>query len=466
MRLGAALRLLLAPALGLVLAGMLLPSDPPPAQAQAPLNQVTVHPLQQVVYEGGLAQFSVRRAGGTVSTQTVYVKTWETEHDDDPVHGNLTEQVHTVTFPRLSRDVTLNVAVYNDERSAREGDLRAEVQASPDSDYDVGSPSLAAIEVLSYYEDTTSPVADIEPVLPLITEGGGQDVQFLVRRTRDTSQDTTVLLRVEDPGNRLRGNHWGEPPELPTQLVVPAGQTLATLTIPLPDDHRDAATSREKVTATLLPSHDYLLHPSDGALTEDDVPVAAAVSVDDDDDAQELELNFGKDGTNDADADEGDTLKLIVKRRSTDTDNPARFTVRVETDRSGPDLLLDGWTEDTDAGTVYRDYSYELTGTDIQVEQEIQVTENGEAEDNWIYTARILPLQDHQGEDLDSAVESLYWTVKSGVPGDGDRGRRLRHQHRDRGPLHHRNHGPGGRPGRLHPHQDGRQAGRGDHRPS
>ncbi len=383
------------------------------AQAQATLNQVTVHALQQVVYEGGLAQFSIRRVGGTVSSQTVYVKTWETEHDD-PVHGNLTEQVHAVTFPRLSRDVTLSVAAYNDERSSREGDLSAEVQASPDNEYDVGSPSLAAIDVLSYYEDTTSPVVNIESVLPLITEGSGNDVQFRIRRTRDTSQDTTVLLRVEDPGDRLRGNHWDPPPELPTQLVVLAGQTSATLTIPLPDDHRDAATFSEKVTAVLLPSHDYLLHPSSGALTPEDVPVADEVYVRDDDDAQELELNFGKDGTNDADASEGDTLKFIVKRRSTDTGNPARFTVRVETDRSGPDMALDDWTEDTDADILYRDYSYELTGTDTQVEQELPVTANGEAEDDWTYTARILSLQDHQRNDLDSAVEALYWTVKTG----------------------------------------------------
>ena len=406
--------LLVVSSLGLVLAGTLFWPQSVPAQAQqVTLNRVTVHPLQQVVYEGGLAQFSIRRVGGTVSTQTVYVKTWETEHAD-PVHGNLTEQVHAVTFPRLSRDVTLSVAAYNDEWSAREGDLRAEVQPSPDNEYDVGSPSLAAIDILSYLDDTTSPVVDIERETPEVTEGIANNVQFRIHRNRNTSQDTTVLLKVEDPGDRLRGNHWDPPPELPTEFVVPAGQTWAMLTIPLPDDHRDATTWREDVTVVLLPSHDYLLAPGSGALTPDDVPVADDASVADDDDAQELELNFGKDGTNDADAGEGDTLKFIVKRRSTDTDNPARFTVRVTTDRSGPDLVLDGWTEDTDAGTLYRDFSYELTGTDTEVEQEIPVTENGEAEDDWSYTARILPLRDYLGEDLDSAIEGLYWTVKSG----------------------------------------------------
>ena len=421
--------LITAAAITVGLVTQLAPLRPEPAQAhqyyqgtvngrtapaqQVTLNQVTVHPLQQTAREGGLAEFSVRRVGGTISTQTVQIKTWETEHDD-PVHGNVTEQVHTLAFPRGSRDVTLSVAVYNDERSAREGDIRAEVQASDDNDYETGSPSLAAIQVLSYYGDTTSPVVNIEAWRPLITEGGEYDVQFRIRRTRDTSQDTTVFLRVDDPGNRLRGNHWNPPPELPAEFTVPAGQTSEFLTIPLPDDHRDAATLSEKVTVTLLPSHNYLLAQSSGALTPEDVPVADDVSVTDDDDAQELELNFGKDGTNGAGADEGDTLKFTVKRRSTDTGNPARFTVRVETDRSGPDQLLDDWAEDTVTDKFYREYTYELTGADTLVEQEIQVTENGEVEDDWTYTARILPLQDHQGKDLDSAVEALYWTVKSG----------------------------------------------------
>ena len=411
-RMGKAFRVLTASVLVLALAGTLFSYRPYPTQAQqATLNQVTVHALQQVATEGGPAEFSVRRVGGTSSAQTVLVKTWETQHDD-PVYGNQTEQVHQVWFPRLSRDVTLRIAVYNDLLVGRTGDLRAEVQTSPDNDYTVGSPSLAAIQVLAYTTDMTNPLVSIERETPQLTEGaqGTQNVQFRVHRTKDTSQDTTVLLRVDDPGNRLRGNHWDPPPELPTEFTVPAGQSWAMLTIPLPDDHWDAATRIEEITLVALPSHDYLLAPGNSPVTSDSADVI------DDDDAQELELNFGKDGTNDADADadEGDTLKFTVKRRSTDTDNPARFTVRVETDRSGPDLVLDEWTEDTGTGNLYREYSYELTGTDLEVEQEIEVTQNGEAEDDWSYTAKILPLQDYQGNDLDSATEALYWTVKSG----------------------------------------------------
>ena len=93
------------------------------------------------------------------------------------------------------------------------------------------------------------------------------------------------------------------------------------------------------MTATVLPSPDYLLKYKGEGLDTD-----ASVYVNDNDTAQQLELNFGKDGTNDADVDEGDSLKFVVKRRQRDANNgqTASFTVRVETDRSGPDHVLEG----------------------------------------------------------------------------------------------------------------------------
>ena len=185
MRMRVALRLLLASAVGLVLAGTFFSSQSPPAQAQATLNQVTVHPLQQVVYEGGLAQFSVTEGRGHRLVpdrlrQDVGDRARRRPGTRQPDRAGPRRDLPQ----KLSRDVTLSVAVYNDEWSAREGDLRAEVQASPDNEYDVGSPSLAAIDVLSYYDDTTSPVvADIERVLPLRSpREAANDVQFRVRQ--------------------------------------------------------------------------------------------------------------------------------------------------------------------------------------------------------------------------------------------------------------------------------------------
>ena len=142
----------------------------------------------------------------------------------------------------------------------------------------------------------------------------------------------------------------------------------------------------------------------------------AGTAVTDDDTAQELELNFGKDGVNDANVHEGDELAFVAKRRQQDADTgvPARFTVRIETNRSGDDLRLENWQEDSGTGRLYKDYPLELTGSDLEVKEELRVTFNGEPESNWSYWASIRPIEDYAGNQLDSSKEVQYWTVKSG----------------------------------------------------
>ena len=208
-RMGSTLRALTASVLVLTLAGILFSCWPHPAQAQqATLNQVTVHPLQEQVYEGGLAQFAVRRTGGTDSSQTVLVRTWETEHDDDPVHGNLTEQAHLVNFPRFSRYVTLNVAVYNDERADLEGDTE-----------ELLSPPTAPVEPAP-----TAPWAPMD--LSLSTAGPGE-----LRATWNAPDD--------DGGSEITGytlqwkegsGDWDNPDQVSEVSVTETGHTIAGLT--------------------------------------------------------------------------------------------------------------------------------------------------------------------------------------------------------------------------------------------
>ena len=168
-------------------------------------------------------------------------------------------------------------------------------------------------------------------------------------------------------------------------------ETTKTLRIPLPDDQRDL--TDPKVKAVLLPSGNVIGGEYGGTTIEE-------LTVGDNDTAQELELNFGKDGTNDADADEGDTLKIVVKRLQQDADNgtTATFTVRVESDRMGVDHVLDGWDSLPGNNGVYKDYPMEISGSDTEVEQSIDVPENGTEEDDWTYTASIRALADHEGE--------------------------------------------------------------------
>ena len=165
------------------------------------------------------------------------------------------------------------------------------------------------------------------------------------------------------------------------------------------------------MTVTVLPSADYLLK-----FFGEDHDTSAVVYVNDNDTAQQLELNFGKDGTNDPDVDEGDTLKVVVKRRQRDADTgqTASFTVRVETDRSGPDDGLEDWETDSSTNRLYKDFPLELTGSDREVERGIEVTQNGEEEDDWVYEASILTIEDHEGKPLSASEEAQYWTVKSG----------------------------------------------------
>ena len=102
---------------------------------------------------------------------------------------------------------------------------------------------------------------------------------------------------------------------------------------------------------TVVPSDDYLL--GNTGLSTD-----TTWEVTDNDTAQELELHFGRNGVSNFDlVNEGDnTLKFVVNRRQQDANRgqTATFVVRVETDRSGPDPLLDDWTEDASTGRLFR----------------------------------------------------------------------------------------------------------------
>ena len=242
-----------------------------------------------------------------------------------------------------------------------------------------------------------------------VTEGN--DAVLRLTRYGDTTQPLTVDILVDDPDGYLRGNHWDPPPDLPTQVTFRANQSGKNLRIPVPDDHRDRPDG--SFTVFVLPSFDYLIAFTLNGMGKE---LFRSVDVTDNDTPQELELNFGKDGENDTNVDEGDTLEFVVKRRQQDADNgtTATFTVRLETDRSGDDHVLSDWTEDTATGRLYKDYPLEITGSDLEVGEEFTVPENGETEDRWKYWASIRTLEDHEGNALDAAEEARYWTVKSG----------------------------------------------------
>ena len=403
--------LIVALALGLPAADAVF--QPPVAHAQGfqnTLSKIYVVTYQDTVHEGGLATFTVTRSYPFTEVITVRVKTWEPNHED-PLGQNETEQFHDLKFERGVRGVTLSVLSYVDEwQDVGDLELMAEVQPSPDDSHQVGDQPTATVEVVDVQGNV--PPAGLTAIGPssdqtFVAEGG--TATFTVHRYGETTQPLAVGIRVEDPKDLLRGNHWDPPPQLPTQVEFAVGSTSETLSIPVPDDQR-LVFGLFKVVAA--PSNDYLIRGSGiGFKLSAQVDVAQNEAV-----AQQLELHFCKNGVNNADANEGDRLKFIVKRGQEDAENAqtVAFFVRVETDRTGPDSLLDDWTEDTDTGRLFKDYPLELTGSATEIAQEIAVIENRATEGDWSYWASIRALEDFDGNPLTEAEEADYWTVKQG----------------------------------------------------
>ena len=387
------------------LAALALVTFGPTAQVQASSSStISIRTNQATVYEGGLATYILERYGGNANRITIKVKTWEPDWDEPS--PNVTERIHDVTFTRGVRRVTLEVAAYRDSRSdSAVTTLNAQIQAAEDDSYQVGSADLATIDIVDYGAVADAPL----PVITVAASSSvseGSTADFRLTRSGDTTTAVTVHFRIEDPERVLRGDYWDPPPQIPDRVELQADSSSHTLSLLVPDDGRDLPAADLKVV--LLPSDDYLLGTG--------IVVSASTRVSDNDTAQQLELNFGKDGANDTDVDEGDTLKLVVKRRQQDANRgqDASFTVRVETDRSGPDHVLEGWETDSSTSRLYKDFLLELTGSDTEVEQEIEVTQNGEEEDDWVYEASILAIEDHEGSALSDSEEAQYWTVKSG----------------------------------------------------
>ena len=286
--------------------------------------------------------------------------------------------------------------------------------APDDATYQVGdSGYMASVAILDQPTDGSIPVVRVQRGQQSVTEGETMTLTF-TRAGGDTTQPLAVDVEVYDPGDFLRGDYWDPPPVIPTQVVFGAGSTSETVTLDTPDDGRDLLS--DGVTLDILPSTDYLLWEYDQTVIE---LGAAPVYVNDNDTAPELELNFGKEGANDADVAEGETLKIVVKRRQQDADTglTARFTVRVETDRRAiRDNTLADWKTDYsyDFPRLFKDYDLEISGSDLEVEQVLAVTENGQLEGNWEYWARILPITDHKGNAVSDEEEAEYWTVRSG----------------------------------------------------
>ena len=412
---GTVVYLFLAAALTLGLAALLplTSTHPALAQTQTPTFKIEgSYSGLPTVYEGAEVQYKLTRQGiMSAANVTVEVEIWEPNLDDG--NGN-NPSLRTRQFTFYRHGATTNyfsVPTYVDgvdESTETNHTLQARLVASNDGSYSLEAQSEAEYTILD--PPANVPRISIASDSTNVTEGDA--ATFTLTRTGDTASSLAVEINVDDESGFTRGNHWDPPPTLPTSVEFGANSSTATLSLQTLDDYRgvpngtitvEVEPPRMQPSVSYLPGHTGLL-------------TSASTTFTDNDTAQELELNFGKEGVNDADVSEGDKLAFVVKRRQQDADtgNPASFTVRIETDRSGADWRLEDWTEDTGAGRRYKDYPLEITSSDLEVKEELRVTFNGEAEANWNYWASIRPIEDHAGSQLTSTEEAQYWTVKSG----------------------------------------------------
>ena len=396
--------------LALLLAGVLPLSQPRTAHAQSYVPEFKIEAIHTganaEVYEGAQAEFRLtRETRMDAASVTVNVQVWEPNMDG---RGNPTRR--TLQFPfhdyetgsgRTRQIMALAYVDGVNESTETNHTLQAKIVPSTDGSYTIDSRNQAHFDILD--PPGTLPEITVESEFALAYEG--TRFPFILTRTGDTASPLTVSVEIDDPNGFTRGNHWDPAPVLPTTAEFATGSATAEVEVPTKNDHRDLSDSY--LWLEVSPGDGYLLGQM-GLETKDRTIVRDA------DTRQELELNFSKNGTNNADLEEGQTLEFSVKRRQSDIANPVRFTVRVETDRGGADYFLDDWTEDPGTGRLFKDYDFQISGSQTEAGVIIPVAENGVAEDDWNYWASIRPLEDVDGTALDSTVELQYWTVKTG----------------------------------------------------
>ena len=417
--------------------------------------------------EGGEVVFTLTREDGPVSQDlTVRVETWEPNRIVG-FGNNPSSQNHWLTFEPWEDSISFSVYPYVDRVAEAGADqLKAEIKNVGGARYTVGNPYTATVNI-------DDPPTDAVPVTlsastNSINEGGS--ATFTLTRTGTTTADLVVDVRVDDPSDFLRGNHWDPAPAIPSEVVIPASSSTAAFTLTAPDDQRDI--TDDSLTVTVVPGTGY--YPGQIGLS-----TSASVSVTDNDEAQELTFRWGhvkalddwgagnswftRDGPGPAEGlfyydddrpflfdttkvDEWFPIHFEVKRRDTDVGKTATFVVRVEHDRRWNSPRHTDWSTDPETGNRYKDYFLTLEGNQRKVLGRIEILDNGLPDPpGWSYRASIRQIEDANGVPVTAAQEARYWTVnglRSGDEGPIDHG--FPKVNREHGAPGQRGRGPGG----------------------
>ena len=192
-------------------------------------------------------------------------------------------------------------------------------------------------------------------------------------------------MRVDDPGEVMRGNHWAPAPDRPTSVAFGVGEDSVMLSLETKDDQRDIPDQPVSVTIIAPAGSGYWLA----------YPHMAGFTVRDDDVAPELTVSFSP-----IEVDEGGTFFVSVERPAGNTTEVLPGRIRIEHNRA--------WTDPNAAAHQTNPFEENFlirpdkTGRLWQIE----VPVNNLAEDEWQYTVTLLPR-----EEVPEDEASQYWRV-------------------------------------------------------
>ena len=380
-----------------------------------------------------------RKDGGPIGQELrVQVETLETNR----VVGfgnNPSIQRPWITFPPWEDSVSYSVYPYVDGEAEDGVDrLQANIHIISGNRYTEGNPNSASVDI----DDPPSGSAFVTLSGAPSSMAEGESATFTLTRTGgDTTQPLTVDIRVHDPQDFLRGNHWDAAPDIPTQVEFTANALTQTLTLTTPDDQRALTDGNIKVW--VLPGTGYLL-------ANTGVETSATVSVTDNDTPQVLSLKWGYLDFSDGSWEEGEpwldctstpctsgpaegtfyyedsrTFRFSeeleehfpahfeVRRRAEDIGKTVTFIVRVEHNRDWEPPRHSSWPVDPVTGNHYQEFPLTLTGNQTNVVGRIELLDNGLVDNrDWQYSATIENIENADGGTaLSSTEEAEYWTV-------------------------------------------------------
>jgi cyclophilin family peptidyl-prolyl cis-trans isomerase len=172
----------------------------------------------------------------------------------------------SVTIPAGQASASISVQPIDDQ--VVDADTMLQITLTPGGSYTLGSQNVAALTI----DNTDLPTVSISPATSAVSENSTTPVTFTVTRAND---DVTNPLTVDYSTNAsaVAGTNYTA---LSGLVIIPAGQTSATISVqPIDDDVMDADTSLQ---ITLTSENDYTLgSPASAALTISNADITAVV---------------------------------------------------------------------------------------------------------------------------------------------------------------------------------------------